>query len=241
MSETWDLHSPRDQCLAAPRIIYSSLSLDVTHMGPCNQTLARKITVSISMVPSQKFQQRGSMKQKKKNNNISSRDCDSPGNSSVPATIREWLHDELPLSRRKVQPEAQASWGGTGMLSVSCCPCWIPAYTSGVWPQPAVSLPTPALLALSLCLAFHYPRSLLTRSLHSAVRSWWLAPAGQSCQWLSGAPDILKIKIMGEKKSQTTLWSCSSAFFGMQKSFSLPTAPGSVWPSFLCTYVPECF
>lgn len=62
-----------------------------------------------------------------------------------------------------------------------------------------MSLPTPALLALSLCLAFHYPRALLTGSLYSTVRSWWLAPAGQSCQWLSGAPDILKIKIRERK------------------------------------------
>lgn len=38
------------KCLAAPRITNNPFSMDVTHIGLGNQTLVRKITMSISIV-----------------------------------------------------------------------------------------------------------------------------------------------------------------------------------------------
>lgn len=47
------------------------------------------------------------------------------------------------------------------------------------------------------------------------------APIGQSCRWLSGAPDIFKIKIRG-KKNQTLFEAAAPAFFGVQSLLPTP-------------------
>lgn len=54
ISETWALHSPRDKVPGGPCIINNPFSTVITHMALGNQTLARKITMSISIVSSLK-------------------------------------------------------------------------------------------------------------------------------------------------------------------------------------------
>lgn len=170
MSETWALHSPGDKCLAAPHLINSSFSI-VIHIRSCKQSLGQKNHNLYFYGARSKIPAKG--KHETKSKQVSSREWGPPGNPSVLVTIREWLRSELPPSRRKDLPEEQASH----RAGLSWCPCWIPVYTSEVWPQSAASLPTPELLAIllaiPLCLAFHYPRALLTRRLSNAVRSWW--------------------------------------------------------------------
>lgn len=124
MFETWALHSPRDKCLAAPHIINSSFSMDVTPMGPCNQTLARKTKISISRVPSQKTQQRGSMKQKtgtchqRSGTPLGTHQCLSPSESSCMVSS---------LSRRKDQPEEQDSPVAQGSSVFLAVPATFPS------------------------------------------------------------------------------------------------------------------
>lgn len=119
MSETWALHSPRDKCLATPHLINSPFSI-VTHIRSYKQSLGQKnhniyFYGAQSKIPAKD-------KHEAKSKQMPSREWDSPRNSSVLVTIRAWLRSELPLSRRKDQPEEQASHMAQGSLVLLAVP-----------------------------------------------------------------------------------------------------------------------